>query len=453
MTLTASQDKLSSKMRGELIAPEHADYDEVRKVWNGMIDEYPALIARCEGTSDVIAALDYARTEGLPATIRGGGHSVAGRAVRDDALLIDMSLMRSVQVDPTTRTARVESGATLGDLDHETQAFGLAMTGGVDSRTGVAGLTLGGGIGHLGRRFGLTIDHLVSAEVVLPDGRVVTASEHSHPDLFWALRGGGHGLGVVTSFEFKLHEVGPEVATSQCFYSMDKAAAALRGYRAFHEEYSDTGAFALFVNVPPVEGFPEELHGETCLAIVGMTAIPLPDGESIMEDLGAIGDPFLRIVAPMPYTALQSAFDAGAPDGGRYYWKAGYLDGLTDELIDLLVSTIDRLPGAFSNVFIEPLGGAIAEVTPDATAFPHRSSAFGYGISSGWEDASNDDASIQWTRGLHDQIQEHANGGVYINYVDRDEQRTVAAYQANASRLDGIRSVYDPEGVLRAGWR
>jgi FAD/FMN-containing dehydrogenase len=415
-----------------------------------MIDRRPALIVLCAGTADVIAALEFATRSQLPISVRGGGHGVAGKALRDDGVVIDLGPMADVRVDLKSRTARVGAGATWAEVDRETQAFGLAVTGGVDSRTGVAGLTLGGGIGYLARPFGLTIDNLASAEVVLADGRVVTASEHEHPDLFWALRGGGGNFGIVTSFEFRLHAVGPEVMTIQAFYPMEEAALALGGYRDFMVDASDqVGCFALFVNVPPVEPFPQSQHGKTTLALVGCHAGDLDTAASELVSLAKLGDPMFSSVAPMPYATLQSSFDAGAPDGGRYYWKAAYIDDLSADLINTLTTRVDPLPGAFSNVFVEPLGGAISRVDPTATAFPHREVRFGLGISSGWADPADDEAAIAWTRDLYSAVAVHGSGGLYSNYADRDESDLPGkAWGSNARRLREIKAAYDPDNVF-----
>ncbi|HUF01085.1 MAG TPA: FAD-binding oxidoreductase [Gaiellaceae bacterium] len=444
-----ANERFAGMLRGQLIRPGSRSYDETRALWNGMIDRRPVLVARCAGTADVIACVDFARGQDLALSVRGGGHGVAGKAACD-GLMIDLSHMRDVHVDAKARVARVGGGSTWGTVDHETQAFGLAVTGGVDSRTGVGGLTLGGGIGYLARAHGLTIDSLLSAEVVLADGSMVTASATENPDLFWALRGGGGGFGIVTTFEFQLHAVGPEVMTAQVFHGMDGAAEALAFYRDFMSTAPDEAAcYPLFVNVPPVDPFPPQHHGKTALVFVGCHAGSLEDGEEALRPLGEFGAPFFSAIAPMPYATLQSSFDAGAPDGGRFYWKAHYLDELSDALIDLLVERVDPLPGPYSNVFVECLGGAVARVSSDATAFPHRDVPFSLGVSSGWADAAEDERAIAWTRSLFEATAPHASGGVYVNYLDRDEDdRIAAAYGANLPRLEGVRRMYDPEGLF-----
>jgi len=442
--------RFARTLRGQLIRPEDPGYDEARALWNGMIDRRPALVARCAGTADVIACVDFARGQELPISVRGGGHGVAGKATCDAGLVIDLSQMHDVHVDPKARVARVGGGATWGTVDHETQAFGLAVTGGVDSRTGVGGLTLGGGVGYLARALGLTIDSLLSAEVVLADGSTVVASATEHPDLFWALRGGGGGFGIVATFELRLHPIGPEVMTAQVFHAMDGAAEALAFYRDFMSTAPDEAAcYPLFVNVPPVDPFPEQHQGKTALVFVGCHAGSLEDGAEALRPLGTFGAPFFSAIAPMPYAALQQSFDAAAPDGGRFYWKAHYLEELSDALIETLVARVDPLPGPYSNVFVECLGGAVARVAPEATAFPHRGVRFSLGISTGWADTADDEAAIAWTRSLFEATASYASGGVYVNYLDRDEEdRVEAAYGANLPRLDNVRRTYDPEGLL-----
>jgi FAD/FMN-containing dehydrogenase len=448
--MSTKTDELAARMRGEVIRPGDEGYEQARRVWNGMIDLHPAVIAKCVGTADVIAALDHARRNGLPMTARGGGHGVAGKAVCDGGVVIDLSAMDDVHVDHASRTARVGAGATWSQVDRETQAFGLAVTGGADSRTGVAGLTLGGGVGWLARRHGLTIDSLHSAEVVLADGRVVTASAHDHPDLYWALRGGGGNFGIVTSFEFRLHEVGPEVGTLQAFYPMSQAAQALTSYRAYMTAASDeVTCYAMFITVPSVEPFPEAEHGETTLGLFACHAGELGDGERDLTPLTEMGDPMFSVLAPMPYVALQSTFDAGTPDGGRYYWKAAYVDDLSDELISTLVQRIHPLPGAYSSVAFEPMGGAIGKVGVSATAFAHRDARFGILVSPGWADAADDEAGMAWARSLFTTISSHGSTGVYSNYMNRDEgDRIDEAWATNRARLLEVKRTYDPEGVF-----
>ncbi len=442
--------ELAAALRGQLIRPSDAGYDEARLLWNAMIDRRPALIARCAGVADVRTALAFARSSGLPISVRGGGHSVAGRSIRDGALLIDLGLMRSVQVDPEARTVRVGPGAVGGDLDHETQAFGLATTGGTDSTTGVIGLTLGGGMGFLGRRYGLAIDNLLSADVVLTDGRLVHASGSDHPDLFWALRGGGGGFGIVTSMEFRLHEIGPELAVAQVFIPFSQALQALQSYRDFTADMApEIGCYLLAVNVPPVAPFPEAHHGKTAIAIVASHCGGIEAGMAALKPLTEVGDPIFSLLTPMPYTTLQTSFDAANPAGKRFFWKAQYFDALTDEALDTFVQHADPLPGPYSAAFFEALGGAMAEREPSDTAFPHRRAAYNFAAGAGWEDASGDERSIAWVRSFHAAISPFGNGGVYANYMGLDDLDKVrAVYGPNTERLQSVKATYDPDGVF-----
>ena len=358
--------------------------------------------------------------------------------------------MDDVHVDPRTRTARVGPGARWQQVDHETQAFGLATTGGVHSRTGVGGLTLGGGIGYLARSCGLAVDNLRAAEVVLADGRVVSASQEEHPDLLWALRGGGGNLGVVTSLELQLYEVGPEVMTAQVFLPIEQAADGLAFYRELMADAADVFAcYALFVNVPPVDPFPVERHGQTCLALVACHAGELEAGAADLAPLKAVGRPLSATVASMPYAKLQQSFDAGAPDGARYYTRSGYLDELSDDLIAALVEGAGELPFPLSNVFLEPMGGAVARVEPTATAFPHRAARFNLGIQAGWLEASQDAAASAWTRSLYATLEPHTTGAVYVNYLDHDEKSRVhRAFGPNLERLRSVKAAYDPDDLF-----
>lgn len=446
----AAIDELAAALHGSLLRPDDPGYDAARSLWNGMVDQRPALIARCLGAADVMAALAHARRHGLKVTVRGGGHGVAGKAVRDGALMLDLSALRGVRVDPQRRTARVEPGARLGDLDAEAQAFGLAVPAGVDSRTGVAGLTLGGGQGYLSRSFGLTVDNLVGADVVTADGTLHHVSASDRPDLFWALRGGGGGFGVVTSFEFQLHPAGPEVMCAQIFHPAEDAAAVLRGYRDFMAGAPDAVAiYAIFAHLPPVAPFPESHQGKPVVALVGCHSGDIEAGRRALAPLADIGEPVFSVLAPLPYRTLQSSFDAGAPDGGRFYWKSAYLKGLDDDAIDVVAARAGALPGPYSIVFLEPLGGAVARVANDSTAFVHRQAAWSFGISSGWSDPAADQTVIEWTREFHRAMTPFGTGGTYVNYQDFDERESQnAAFGGNRERLAEIRRRYDPEGLF-----
>lgn len=447
---TVSATVLDSLLQGQVVRPDDNDYDTVRTVWNGMVDRRPALIARCGTAQDVVKAIAFAKAKGLAISVRGGGHGVAGNAVCDKGLMIDLSLMRAVSVDPLARTARVGPGAKLGDVDGAAQAHGLATTLGADSRTGVAGLTLGGGMGLLGRSFGLAIDNLIGAEVALADGRLIRANATSHADLFWALRGGGGNFGIVTEFEFRLHPLGPEIMTAQVFYAMETAGTVLRAYRDFMAKAPDELAcYAVCVPIPPVDPFPADLHGKTACALVGCYSGSIAEGQKLLAPLGRFADPLVATLAPVAYTLLQQSFDAGAPDGKRYYWKSHYLNRLSDEVIDIVLRFAPNLPGPYSNVFFESMGGAISRVPADATAFPHRQAPFSIGISSGWEDEDQDAAAIAWTRAFHQALVPHGTG-VYANYLDFDEtERVAAAYGSNYARLRTIKGTYDLENLFR----
>lgn len=451
MTDQSMKDRLAAHMKGEVLGPASPDYNEVRKLWNGMIDRRPALIARCHEAGDVVASVNFAREEGLQPSMRGGGHGVAGNAVSEDGLMIDLSPMKTVEVDPEARIARVGPGATLGDMDAATQAHGLATTGGVDSRTGVAGLTLGGGIGWLVRSFGLTLDNVIAFDVVTADGELRRASADENSDLYWGLRGGGGRLGVVTQFEFRLQPVGPEVAVAQIFHPHEDAAGALRFYRDFMADAPDEiGCSAMVMPVPPAEPFPEAHHGRTAIALVGCYSGPVEEGLARFAELKAYGEPIVAAVQPMPYTALQQSFNEATPDGARYYWKSQFLQALSDEAIDTLVEHTEHMPGAFSAIGIEGLGGAFGRVDPAATAFPHRGAPFNFGLWAGWTEAAEDEPVIEWVRGLHKAMAPYSTGGTYSNYFDKDDQdRTDAAFGANRARLQRIKEKYDPQNLFR----
>lgn len=439
------------KIRGSVVLPEDRLYDDQRRVWNGRVDQRPELIVNCEGAADVIAALDLARSIDLPITVRGAGHSVAGKSVEDGSVLIDVSALNSVSVNPTSRTVRVGGGANWGLVDHETQAFGLAVTGGSDSRTGVAGTVLGGGNGYLARAFGLSIDHLLSVEMVMADGGMVTASPDQLPDLFWALRGGGGNFGIATSLTFRLNRVGPEVMTAVVLYPLEGAEEVLCRYREFqHGAPHEITCNAMLINSSNFVGSESRSDGVSCLALVGVHAGGLDGAEIDLTPLTGLGAPMLTSVSPKPYAEVQSMLDSNSPAGVRYYWKSAYLAELSDEVIGAVATSIGTMPGRFSKILIEPMGGAIAEVDASETAFAHRAHPFGVVIASGWPNQEGDVANIEWTRRLLEKVEPFAADAVYSSYLDRDETDRVGdAYGINLRRLERIKAVYDPDNVFR----
>jgi FAD/FMN-containing dehydrogenase len=432
-----------------VLTADDPGYDAARAVWNGMIDRHPALIARCTGTADVMAAVRFARAEGLPLSVKAGGHSIAGKAVRDGALLIDLSLMSQIHVDPGARIARAGGGARWGDFDHEAQAFGLACTGGVVSTTGVAGLTLGGGIGYLTRTHGLACDNLMAADVVTADGGLVRASETENADLLWGLRGGGGNFGIVTSLEFQLHPLGPIVAAAIVFHPIDAARDVLTHYRNFTASAPDEVAcYAMIVNAP--EDLPAEHQGRPVLALIACYSGDVEKGKSLLAPLAGFGKPISALVDGLPYSVLQTSFDAGNPAGERYYWKTQHLSGLDDGLLDAVVRFGTDLHGTLSIIGIEPLGGAQGRVDPGATAFAHRHTPFSLGIWCGWSDPDDDAANIDWTRRFFDAVKPYG-AGVYVNYLGEDEgDRIDEAYGDNLARLVALKRKWDPENVFCA---
>jgi FAD/FMN-containing dehydrogenase len=441
----------SNQLNGEVLQPGDDDYEEARTVWNAMIDKEPAVIARCTGAADVIAAVNFARDLDLRPAVKGGGHNVAGNAVCDDGVMIDLSPMNAVRVDPDTKIARVQGGATMADLDHETQAHGLAVPGGIVSTTGVAGLTLGGGWGRLARKYGLTIDNLRSADVVTAGGQLVNASEAENPDLFWALRGGGGNFGVVTSFEFDLHEVGPEIPAGRLVYTYEDADEVLRFYREFAADApEEASVYAAFVPAPPEPPFPEQVWGETVLLLTLFYSGDVAEAEAALRPLREFGNPVLDVLEPIPYVESQQTADVFYPEGRRYYWKSNYFTDLPDGLIERLLEHVEEFPTPFSNVFFEHLGGAINRVDPDATAYPHRHPLFAITVSPVWTDPEDDDELIGWARRVYQDLEVYATEGVYVNVLsDEGEKRVREAYGDHYDRLRTIKNKWDPENLFR----
>ena len=443
-----------ASVRGGVLQPDDPGYDSARRVWNGMIDRRPALIARCLGNADVIASVNFARQTGLSLAVRGGGHNVAGTSTCDGGLMLDLSAMRGVRVDPGARTVRVQGGALWGDVDRETQLFGLATPSGYVSTTGVAGFTLGGGYGGLRRKFGMTCDNLVSADVVTADGQLRVASERENSDLFWALRGGGGNFGVVTSFEFKCHPVGPIVFMGAPMYAMEDAGAVLRGWRDFMatapEEVSSN---VLFWSLPPAPVFPEPLHGRPILIIAAMYAGDAEQGARVLQPLRELAAPLIDISSPMPYVVAQSAFDPFFPHGVlRYYWKAIDLDGMGDDVIENLVAIAKERPSPHTAMPLWHFGGAMSRVDPTATAFWRRKTPFMVSFDSIWEQPQDDQRAVAWARNAVATMRAHGAGGEYVNFAglaeDGDAQ-VRASYGGNYERLVDIKRKYDPTNLFR----
>ena len=444
-------DAFAASLRGQLLNAGDAGYDEARSVWNAMIDRRPGLIVRCAGAADVIAAVNFARENHLLTAVRGGGHNIAGSAVCDGGLMIDLSTMKSVRVDRVARRVWVEPGATLADLDKETQAFGMAVPTGINSTTGVAGLTLGGGFGWTTRKLGLTIDNLLSADVVTADGELVRASTAEHPDLFWALRGGGGNFGVVTAFEFKLHKLGPQVFAGLVVHPFDDAKDVLKAYRAVLEDAPDElTCWAVMRQAPPLPFLPAQWHWKEVLVLAMCWSGDMAAGEKATAALRAIGKPIVDVVGPNPFTGWQTAFDPLLQPGARNYWKSHDFIELADKTIDILDGAIRTLPGPECEIFVGHVGGAAERVATDATAFPQRSSHFVMNVHARWREASMDDACIGWARGIYDATRPLAVGTAYINFMPADEaDRVEAAYGGNYARLMEVKRKYDPDNLFR----
>jgi FAD/FMN-containing dehydrogenase len=452
---TTTFDELHDSFRGELLLPTSPGYDVARRIWNGAIDRHPACIARCAGVADVVAAVRFARERDLEIAVRGGGHGVAGTAVCDDGVMIDLSAMRTVSVDPAGRTAWVQGGALWGDVDHETQAHGLATTGGIIGHTGVAGLTLGGGIGFLMRKHGLAVDNLVAAEVVTADGSIVQASANEHPDLFWALRGGGGNFGVVTSIRFALHPVGPRVMAGPVFWPADDTTDVLRFYRDFAAEAPDElGTVVRLGTVPPLPDVAQELHWRPAIAVACCYAGAVEDGERAVRALRRFGTPLVDLLAPAPYVAFQGGLDDTVLHGWHYYWKATNLAGLSDDVIAVIADHAYAASSARSYAAMFHMGGAVARVPPDATAYAARDVAHNIIIDAVWlPDESGEHAAAEtaWARRFLQALQPHRAGGVYVNFLDSDDDsdRVREAYgDQNYRRLAQVKANYDPDNAF-----
>jgi FAD/FMN-containing dehydrogenase len=444
--------ELRSGFQGTILTPDVEGYEDARRVFNGLIDRTPAVIARCQGTADVVAAINVAREHDLLVSVRGGGHNVAGNAVNDGGIVIDLSGMRAVHVDPATRTVRAQGGATWRDFDRETCLFGLATTGGQVSSTGIAGLTLHGGLGTLHRTFGLALDNLRSVEIVTADGQVRTASATENPDLFWAVRGAGSNFGVVTWFEYDLYPLGPEIYMAVPIFLLEDAPKALRAYRDFSESAPDEcNPQAIFWSVPPVEDFPEELHGKKIVAVQVLYAGDPDAGERLLKQVFEWGEPVLDLSGRLPYDASQNAFDPFFPRGWLYYWKSHLLRTLTDEAIDAIVGLAADSPSPQAMINVWPLGGAVSRVPPEATAWNHRDAGWLLSLDTTWIDPADSDRCIAWTREAWTRMQGFSQGGVYLNFAGlRGEKEDLvrAGYGSHYDRLAQLKGRYDPGNLF-----
>jgi len=440
---------LRDSFKGTVILPGDAAYDSARQVWNGMIDRRPAAIAQCTGVADVIAAVNFARENGIPVTVRGGGHNVAGKAVRDDAIMIDLAPMRGIRVDPGSKTGRAEGGVRWAAFDYETAALGLVTTGGTVSTTGVAGLTLGGGLGWLMRKHGLSCDNLVGADVVTADGRFLKASAAENNDLYWALRGGGGNFGVVTSFDFRLHDAEPIVA-GMAIYPGKMLREVTRFYREYTASLPDsvTTMTGVFVGDAAASG-PDRNSAWIAVCHSG----PVAEGLRLVQPIKEFGPPVVDQVGEMPYRSLQTMFDGGSGPGQRAYWRSNFMEALSDDAIDTYVALADAgLPSADTGIFMEHLGGAVSRVGDHDTAFSNRRANYNVTILGSWPDAADDDANVAWTRSAGDKLKAFATGAGYVNYMTGDEGsgRVRSTYETNLERLIEIKRKYDPTNFFNS---
>jgi hypothetical protein len=436
------REELGSGLRGEVVFPGDRGYDTARAVFNGMVDRRPLALIRSLDASDVVRCITFARRLDLPLSVRGGGHSVAGNAVRDGAVMLDLSGMKALRVDPETRTVRAEAGLTLGEFDRATQAFGLATTLGVVSTTGIAGLTLGGGLGWLNGRYGLACDNLVSADVATADGQLLRASANENEELYWGIRGGGGNFGVVTSFEYQLHPV-DLVLAGGLSYPLDMAPRVLRYYDDFVKAAPDELSTAASLGLTPA--------GELTVSIAVCYCGPIDEGERVLRPLRTFQLPVGDGIQPMPYTVLQSARDEGFPSGRLHYWKSGWLREVTDGAIKTLMQFLPQMPSSASGVGLQQLHGAASRVAPSATAFPQRAEQYDFLIGSQWSDATDSDRNVQWTQALFEAMQPHLEEAVYVNNLgDEGQGRVQAAYGENYPRLAAIKRTYDPDNLFRA---
>ena len=448
---SAVTEQLKASLRGTLLSPGDAGYDQSRTVWNAMIDRRPALVVRCAGVADIQQAVAFARQHGILTAVKGGGHNIAGNAVCEGGLLIDLSGMRSVRVDPQARVAHVEPGATLADFDHECQAFGLATPVGINSTTGIAGLTLGAGFGWLSRKHGMTIDNLLAVDIVTADGRLLRADDKSNADLFWAVRGGGGNFGIVTRFEFKLHPVGPDLLSGLIVFSFKEAATVLKKYGDYCRTLGgETSVWTVLRKAPPLPFLPANVHGTEIVAFAICHAGDPEAGKKAIEPIRKFGTVLGEHVGVQPYRAWQKAFDPLLTPGARNYWKSHNFKELSGGAIDVVVKYVGNLPSPHCEIFFGLIGGATMRPAPEATAYSHRDALYVCNVHGRWETAAEDKKCIDWARGFFRDATPFATGGVYVNFLTDDESdRIKAAYGSGYERLAAVKQKYDPQNLFR----
>ncbi|HYK82266.1 MAG TPA: FAD-binding oxidoreductase [Gemmatimonadales bacterium] len=448
----ASAERLRTRLRGPVVVPGDPGYEEARTVWNAMIDRRPGLVARCRGVADVVECVNFARDHGLPLSVKGGGHNIAGLAVCDGGLMLDMSLMRGVWVDPTTRTARAQPGCLLGDVDRETQVHGLAAVLGFVSNTGIAGLTLGGGFGYLTRRHGWSCDNVSAIDVVTATGRVVRASADEHADLFWALRGGGGNFGVATSFAYRLHPVGPDVIAGAIAWRGEEAPAVLELYRTVTEHAPpELTCVAGLRLAPPAPWLPPAIHGKAIVALFVCHVGPIAEGERLVGRLKAFGAPVGDVIQRRPYASQQSLLDATQPKGRRNYWKSEYLPTVGAELLEAAIRHAGHIVSPHSVIVVFPIDGALNRVSNDESAVGNRDAAAVINIAASWEQSADDRANMEWARAAWQDVRRFSTGGTYINFLTEDEteERIHAAYGKNYERLVAVKTAWDEANLFR----
>ena len=444
-------DCLKEVVRGNVILSSDKQYDHHRSLWNGMIDKRPAFIVECTGTTDVVEAVKFAKDHNLLISVRGAGHNIAGRALNDQVMLIDLQNLRSVHVDPIHNEAIVSPGATLGDIDHETQTYGLALPVGINSTTGIAGLTLGGGFGWLSRKYGMTIDNLISAELVTPDGDVLVCDKTHYPDLYWAIRGGGGNFGIITSFRFKLHPVGPTVEAGPIIFKLDEAKSILKKYRTFCQSCPETfSAWAVLRHAPPFPFLDKQYHGKVVLIIACICHGDAKTTKHCIDKIKSFGTPIGNAFGPHQYKQFQAVFDPLLTPGSRNYWKSHNFESLNDATLDVVIQYAKNLPGAESEIFIAQMGGVVNAIEKEATAYPHRDIEFIMNVHTRWQDPKDDKKCIEWARDFYKATLPFATGGVYVNFVSAGDDNLESAYGKNAQKLSQIKQKYDPQNRLRA---